>query len=448
MTAINHSPDYEPRPLSRRSMLALTGGLFATAGLTAACGGASATGGNAAKTMAPLTASGGASGTIRILDDNTNKIFTQTVIAQFEKNTGIKVQYEQANFDDLHDRLATLFAARDSSYDVVMTWAAWSAEFGRAGWLQPLDKSVVPAGLLPAALDAVSYGQVIYGLPKFASAQTMFWNKRLFSKAGLNPEAGPATWDEFVAAAKQLTGGKQYGFAADMGFTDGAYQNFLKVLLLNGGTMYGANNSPAFNSEAGVDALSRLVGLLRKDKVMNPYSLQITNSSDLSTLFAKGQTGIVFNWPSQYTAATAPNALGAANVGSAVLPGIAVKSASIDGSEGFAINNFSKNKQAALKWLQYVTNSPVQKLMTKQESWFPVTAAQLHDRDINKSLPVVKTYLAESQYQVKRFGAPWYSDLTQQLSTNISKAMLGSMSPKEALDDAANRAKTIIDRYK
>jgi multiple sugar transport system substrate-binding protein len=428
-------------------VLALSGGLLTAAGL-AACGGQPATGGGGATSQPTLAPSGNASGTIRILDDNTNKIFTQGVIAQFEKDTGIKVQYEQGNFNDLHDRLATLLTAQDSSYDVVMTWAAWSAEFGHAGWLQPLDKSVLPQDLLPAALDAVSYNNVLYGLPKFASAQTMFWNKNMFKQAGLDPEKGPATWDEFVTVAKGLTSGNRYGFLADMGSTDGAYQNFLKVLLLNGGTMYGPDNTPVFNNGAGIDALNRLVGLLRTDKVMSPSSLQITHSADLSTAFANGGAGIVFNWPLQYAAAIAPGALGAANIGNAILPGIAVKSASIDGSEGFSINNFSKNKQAALKWLQYVSRPQPQIMMAKQEGWFPVTTTQLNNSEVVNALPVAKTYLAESQYQVKRFGAPWYTDVVQQLSTNITKAMLGQLSPKDALNDAAGRAKTIISRYK
>lgn len=431
---------------SRRSALALGGGLVAAAGLTACSGGSTGTAGTAASPLAPASSAGGS---IRILDDNTNKIFQSGVVAQFEKDTGIKVEkYEQANFNDLHDRLATLFSAQDSSYDVVMTWAAWSAEFGRAGWLQPLDRSAVPQGVLPAALDAVSYGGTVYGLPKFASAQTMFWNKNLFEKAGIAPDTAPATWDDFVSAAKELTGGGVYGYAADMGNTDGAYQNFLRVLLLNGGTMYGADNKPAFNGDKGVDALDRLVRLLRTDKVMSPSSLQITNSSDLNTLFAGGKAAIVFNWPAQYPVAVAEGALGASAVGNAILPGIAVRSASIDGSEGFAINNFSKNKAAALKWLQYVTTAPVQREMVQKEGWFPVTTSLLQEKTVTSHLPIVSTYLQESRYPIKRFGAPWYSDVVQQLSTGITEAMLGRTTPKKALDTAADQASTIIAKYK
>ncbi len=188
-----------------------------------------------------------ASGQISILDDNTNSVFKARAIAEFEKKTGIKVAtYQQGNFNDLHDKMATMFAAQDSSFDVVMTWAGWSAEFGQAGWLEELDKSVIPEDLIPPALDAVSWRGKVYGLPKFVSAQTMFWNKDLYGSAGLDPEVGPANWDEFVATAKALTTGDRYGYACDMGNPAGAYQNFLRMLLLNGGEFYDADYRPTF----------------------------------------------------------------------------------------------------------------------------------------------------------------------------------------------------------
>lgn len=433
-------PPFPSESISRRSLLALGGAAAVTGGL-AACSG----GGSSAPSSA-LSAGAKASGTIRILDDNTNTIFSKGVIADFEKDTGITVKYEQANFNDLHDRLSTLFSAQDSSYDVVMTWAAWSAEFGNAGWLQPLAKNTIPAAVLPAALDAVSYNGTVYGLPKFASAQTMFWNKDLFDKAGLDADTGPQSWDEFVDAAKKLTSGGVYGFAADMGNTDGAYQNFLKVLLLNDGVLYDESNKPAFNSTKGIDALQRLAGLLNDSKVMAPSTMQLSNSSDLGTLFGNKKAAIVFNWPFQYAAAA--KAFGADSLGNDILPGIAVRSASIDGSEGFAVSNFSKNKAAALKWLQYVTTAPVQTEMVAKEGWLPVTQSLLEDSAIVKTLPVVPTYKKESEYEIKRYGSPWYTAVTEELATAITTVMLGKATAATALNGAATKASAIIAKYK
>ena len=437
--------------LTRRRLLSLSGlalGGVALSGCVSANDPASS-GAAAAASEGPLKPGSAPSGEITIVDDNTNKLFQASTIAAFEAQTGIKVKsYTQGNFNDLHDRYATLFAAQDSSVDVVMTWAGWSAEFGQAGWLQELDASAVPTDLIKPALDAVSWQGKVYGLPKFSSVQTMFWSKPLFEQAGVDPSKAPETWDEFVSTAKALTTGGRYGYACDIGNAAGAYQNFLRVLLLNGGDMYDADYKPIFNSEQGVQALSNFVDLLQVHKVMDPSSLQITNASDLGDLFAKGKTGVVFNWPFQYAVATAKgSALGADTVGNGLIPGMGVRSASIDGSEGFAISKFSKNKEAALAWLQFVATENVQKQIVTQEGWFPVSEPVLTDPASVEALPVLKTYQESTKYATKRWGTPWSSELDQLMSVQIINAMNKKTTPKEALDTLAAQTQELVTKY-
>lgn len=385
---------------------------------------------------------------ISILDDTTNPIIQKKIVPMFEKKTGIQVtNYQQVNVNELHDKLATMLSSADDSVDVMMTWAAWSAEFGAAGWLQEVDSGDVPDDVLQGALDAVSWNDTVYGLPKFASVQTMFYNKELFRKAGLDPETPPKTWDEFVDAAAKLTNGDRYGYAADFGNIDGAFQNFLRTVLLNGGTIWDEDFNVTFNNEKGVEALSRLVGLLNEREVMDPSTMQISHSDELSTLFINGDTGIVFNWPFQYSTATSKKSvLTPDTLGNAILPGISVPSASIDGSEGYAISKYARNKEAALEWLRFVASPEVQRQIVLEEGWLPVSEALLDDEEIVQTLPVVETYKSELKYKIRRYGAPWYNAVTNDLATEVTTAMLGRKPPKQALDNAADKAKQIIEK--
>jgi multiple sugar transport system substrate-binding protein len=420
--------------VSRRRFLGMTG--LATGGvLLGACGNPEAGSRNDRQ--------------ISILDDTTNPTIKKGIIPKFEKETGVKVvNYQQVNVNELHDKFATMLSSGDDSFDVIMTWAAWSAEFGSAGWLHELQKDDLPQDLVPGALDAVSWNDKIYGIPKFTSVQTMFYNKTLFEEAGLDPDAPPKTWDEFVDAATQLTTGDRYGYTADLGNVDGAYQNFLRTLLLNGGAMYDDQNNPIFNSEEGVDALTRLVDLLNERKVMDPSSMQLSHSDDLSSLFIRGNTAIVFNWPFQYATATEENsALTPETLGNAIVPGITVPSASIDGSEGYAISAHSQNKEAALEWLRFIASPEVQRRIVVEEGWFPVSESLLDDEQILEVLPIVETYKEQAKYEVRRYGAPWYNDVTDRLSSGITTAMLERKTPQEALDEAAEEAKSIVSEF-
>jgi len=432
-------------------------GLLTLGGLAAASLGGAALAGcvpaqqaqNPGNAEGPLTEQGSPGGEITIIDDNTNKVFDQAMFDEFEKATGVKVKsYTQGNFNDLHDRYATLFAAQDTSVDVIMTWAGWSAEFGQAGWLTELDPSVVPDDLIQPALDAVSWSDKVYGLPKFVSVQTMYWAKPLFTEADVDPDKAPANWDEFVTTAKALTTKGRYGYACDIGNPAGAYQNFLRVLLLNGGTMYDADYKPVFNSEQGVEALSKFAELLTVHKVMDPSSVQITNASDLGDLFAKGQTGMVFNWPSGWAAATASGSkLTKDTVGNGLIPGMSVRSASIDGSEGFAISKFSQNKQGALAWLKYASAADAQRKIVEQEGWLPTSKTVLEDKAIVEANPVVKTYQETTQYVTKRFGTPWSSELDQIMAVMMSEVMTGKTPAKEALDNAVSQTEPLVQKY-
>lgn len=386
---------------------------------------------------------------ISILDDNTNLVFKDGLIDAFEKQTGITVKnYEMANFNDLHDRFATLFAAQDASVDVVMTFAGWSAEFGQALWLQPLADRAVPKDVIHSSLDSVSWNGTVYGLPKFSSVQTMFWNKDHFVAAGIDPDTAPESWDDFVAAAKAVTTSDRFGFCCDMGNPAGAYQNFLRALLLSGGELYDEDWNPQLDSDAAVEGLTKMVELLHTHKVMDPASLQITNASDLVDVFAQERTSIVFNWPFQWASATARDAKTSTDsVGNGLLPGINVRSASIDGSEGYAISKYSGNKQAALKWLQFAASATSQSEIVRKEGWFPVSQKILAAPETEKELPAVKTYEKSTKYATKRYGAPWSNELDQLLSVQVFKAMNQDVEPAEALKQAQSHLVPIVDEY-
>ncbi|MGP8204675.1 MAG: extracellular solute-binding protein [Acidimicrobiales bacterium] len=382
---------------------------------------------------------------INILDDNANQVFLKGGIAEFERQTGIKVaSYEQLGPKELAPKLATLLASQSSSYDVVMTWAALTAEFGAPGWFHQLSAADVPADLLDGPRDAVTWAGAVYGVPKFASVQTMFYNKALFAKAGLDPDKAPMNWVELVQAATELTRPPFYGYVNDMGSPEGAYQNFLRTLLCTGGEMWDSKYNVLFNSPAGINALTKLVDLFSTQKVADPASLRVTGATDLGPIFASGAAAIMFDWPYGYGAAR--QKMSAKDIGNAIIPGVTVRSASIDGSEGFAINAFSNQKSAALEWLRFAASPYVQRRMVLEEGWLPVTSNLLQEPDLVAALPVVATYAEQSKYMVKRYGAPWYDGVCEgYLGANVTNAVLGKLSPTAALDQAASDCQTLID---
>ncbi len=52
--------------------------------------------------------------------------------------------------------------------------------------------------------DTVTFEGTQWGVPVAFSTKALFWNKDIFTAAGLDPEVAPKTWAEEIAFAKQI----------------------------------------------------------------------------------------------------------------------------------------------------------------------------------------------------------------------------------------------------
>jgi len=74
------------------------------------------------------------------------------------------------------------------------------------------------AAFYPALWEEMKWQDHIFGIPVSSASFAFFYNKKLFRKAGLDPEHPPKTWDEVVTYTKQLTRYDASGNIIQMGF--------------------------------------------------------------------------------------------------------------------------------------------------------------------------------------------------------------------------------------
>ncbi len=90
---------------------------------------------------------------------------------QFERqNPGhrVNLQVQPGTSGEQLNRYVTLFAAKDTSVDVISIDVIWPAQMAAAGWLAPLDQWFTAdrrADFLPGAIKANTIGGRIYGVP-------------------------------------------------------------------------------------------------------------------------------------------------------------------------------------------------------------------------------------------------------------------------------------------
>src|SRR5690349_7000492 len=132
-----------------------------------------------------------------------------------------------------------LTAATSGGSPDILFWDRWRTSlYAPKNVLHPVDEYMKRDGINASdyydeALKELSYDGKLYGLPLTVDARALFYNKKMFADAGLQP---PKTWDELAAAAKQLT--KWNGDKLEVaGFSLGDVGLFNLYLQQAGGTM-------------------------------------------------------------------------------------------------------------------------------------------------------------------------------------------------------------------
>lgn len=124
------------------------------------------------------------------------------VLQEFEKQTGIKIEYKIYRAEDLANLLPAQFAAKKAPGDVIFMWASFIREYGQRGHILPLNGVIDESKYLPGALDAVKVGNQLYGAAYTGKVKPGFWyRKSFFEKYNLTP---PRTWDEFVELLEKI----------------------------------------------------------------------------------------------------------------------------------------------------------------------------------------------------------------------------------------------------
>jgi multiple sugar transport system substrate-binding protein len=160
-----------------------------------------------------IVMSGCAAGTVQSNSDQVtlNAIFLPatwgTVVKEqlaplYEQETGVKVNVELIGRDAIHEKMATLFAGQDSSYDIFNLDYNWIPEFGAGGHLVPLDDAITAddkSDFLPLALDVSTWEGQLLGIPQTIHPAVLWYNNALYTDPGMQADYLAATGEELAA---------------------------------------------------------------------------------------------------------------------------------------------------------------------------------------------------------------------------------------------------------
>jgi multiple sugar transport system substrate-binding protein len=436
--------------------------------LLAACGGGSSStnpnaGGSSSTTSGstgtsgsgPSTTVGSSSGGGKTVDisywtSNSSKTEISYLDSHFDAtHPGIKVQGEYITSSD--DTTAKEVAALKSGTEpnVVIGQDPSQLPFlAESGKVVPLNgkMTALTNSLYSGIREALFYkgqqlGMALGGVGDFV----LFYNKKDFAAAGIT--GPPTTWTQLEADAIKLSDPSKhrYGIYIPLGSAEWISYDWEAQLWADGGQFLNSTDTKtAFDSPAGVQALTTWYDLVQKDHAAPTTSYEEAGSYDGANAFAgndvamviDGQWAIATSQTAHLSFGVAPFPRGTA--GGATNIGIGVAS---EFDHGTAENN------AATQFIEWLAEPAQGAYLTAESGGLPSAPAQLDQPTLKaaeKSTFGYSVFAENLKYGHTRPSIPAYAAISLDLSNEINACLTGQISPAAALAKAAKEGNEAI----
>ena len=274
----------------RSRSMALVVGAGTVALALSACGG-----GTGASSGGGGASSGGKVSSIKLVaaeysKSNTAK-FWNDFAQKYQQKTGTKLEVQVISWEDIDQQSSTMI--QNGNPPDILNLNVY-ASYAKDNLLYSADEvlpSAVKSDLLDAFVKSGTYNGKLYGMPDLSSARALFYNKDLFSKAGISKP--PTTWAEFEDDAKKITalGNGVVGYAMPLGPEEA--QAEFSIWMVNNGGDWKSGGKWTINSPKNVETLSFLKKLAVDDKVTQNNPGKTNRTSGAFPLFSSGKAGMV-----------------------------------------------------------------------------------------------------------------------------------------------------------
>ncbi len=384
--------------------------------------------------------------------DDAQKLLDE-LAAEFEEmhpNVTVDISSGASSTEELLQKLSAGFAS-DRYPNVSYAFGSWASELESSQRTQDISDQVDDPEIgwdefSDAARATVQpTGDKTIGFPALVDNISLIYNKTVFDAAGVAYPTDEWSWDDFRAAAKQLTdpATETYGYAYSVSGSEETTWQFWPHLWQNGGQILSDDDSAAaFDSAAGVESLEFLRSMAVDDESV--YLDQ--TDTKFAQLFAADRIGMMTSGPWQlYDLNTAGTQYGVT-----ILPGTDGDHQTVSGPDiwalfdtrdanenywSFELLSWLTAAEQDLRWNVAFGNLPLR----SSELETPEFAAQV------EALPGLDIMAANSENAVQaRPTVSGYVGVSEAIGNSISDVLQGQGTPEDALKAAADEADEVL----
>src|SRR5262249_8937895 len=146
--------------------------------------------------------------TISMWTRSSTSTFSQTLVDAYNKSHKNQVKLTVFPADSYQQKVGTAAGAKQLP-DVLASDVVYAPNYAANGVFmditQRVDQLPFKASLAPAHMKAAAHDGKEFAVPHDIDLSAVFYNKVLFTKAGLDPAKPPTTLDEMVTDAKKIS---------------------------------------------------------------------------------------------------------------------------------------------------------------------------------------------------------------------------------------------------
>lgn len=294
----------------------------------------------------------------------------------------------------------------------------------------------------PHLWETVEYEGKAFAVPFNTDTRLLFYNKKAFKEAGLDPSKPPSTWAELEEYAKKLDVKKGDNYER-IGFYPlwGSAGASSWMMNADSGKGFIDNGKLAINTPKKVEALEWILGWKERLGENTVQAFQAEFGSEQANPFIAEKVAMWVDVGTFYTQLR--------DYGQDIEFGVAPIPAYQEGTGNWAegggfvaeIPKGAKNPKEAMDFIKYLTGVDAQKYwaVKNYDNVANKEAAEATVNELQGSDKTVYEATVNNLEQTKMFPVPVeYPDYHSRINPQIDNAMLGKISPEKALEKAEN----------
>lgn len=446
--------------MSKRRKTGLAAIFTAIALVAAGCAGAGALTGGGADTV-----------TIAIVSNSQMQDAIQLAPRFERENPGIDLKFTSLSENEARAKITASVATGGGEFDVVMISNYETPQWAANGWLVNLSPYMrrTPgydqADFIASLRKSLSYQGDMYSVPFYGESSFLMYRRDLFEQAGLTMPDRP-TWQQVAEFAAALDTGDRAGIClrGKPGWGE-VLAPLTTVLNTFGGRWYDENWHPQLTSPESVRAVEFYIDLVREH---GQPGAATSGFSECATQFSQGHAAMWYDATAAVGVTEDPKASRVVGkVGYAQAP---VRSTEHSGwlyTWSLGIPTTSDNPDAAWKFVSWMTSREYIRMVGEQLGWTHVppgsrlSTYEIPEYRAESALygqatltamaaadPARPTVRPVPYTGVQFLTIPEFQDLGTRVSQQISAAIAGRISVRDALAQAQQYAEVVGKTYR